>query len=320
MQPQPQQPQTRGCVLTFAGLGGMGRLGNQLFQIAAAAAFAAELGVPCVVPPWRYAAYLRGGPLADAFARFAAAGDAPPDVAVEVRERGFAHRESAGPVALELREAVRAVRRHCAAEGGAAVGGGGGGAVAVSLSGYFQSELYFAPRYAAAVRALFSPGPDARGYLDARFGAALRARPRACALHVRRGDYVANCARHALQPLSYYAAAVSLLYPDAARAAAEVGFFVFSDDPAWCREHLPPALPPGAAVLFVEGSPDDILDMWLMARCDDHVIANSSFSWWGAWLCERPGKRVVAPLSRWFGPELAHLNTADVLPAGWVGL
>jgi hypothetical protein len=91
--------------------------------------------------------------------------------------------------------------------------------------------------------------------------------------------------------------------------------FVFSDDQDWVRDNLRFAPP---TTLVAANSPDrGFRDMQLMARCRHHIIANSSFSWWGAWLNPASAKIVVAP-KRWFA---ANVNdTRDLLPDGWVSL
>ena len=299
-------------VLAFANLGSQGRLGNQLFQIAATAAYAADLGVRCVMLPWEYAPYFAPSPGGDdCFVAWLAVGAALPLLTAVAEESGFAHRESDPGMRASLQALAAAAPSDRT--------------VAVSLKGYFQSELYFAPRHERAVRALFSPHPSVMERLSAKYANVLASRPRSCALHVRRGDYIWNHARHPLQPVSYYADALRALYCGEQQQQQQqqqgpegVVILVFSDDIPWCKRHLAPALPGGVCIEHVEGNAD-IVDMFLMSRCDDHVIANSSFSWWGAWLCERPGKRVVAPLPRWFGPA-APLRTDDILPAGWMAM
>ena len=85
---------------------------------------------------------------------------------------------------------------------------------------------------------------------------------------------------------------------------------IFSDDTAWCKEQK----------LFsddrflVSESGDQYVDLCLMSMCSDFIIANSSFSWWGAWLANK-GK-VIAP-SKWFGPNNSHLDTCDLYPEHW---
>jgi hypothetical protein len=88
---------------------------------------------------------------------------------------------------------------------------------------------------------------------------------------------------------------------------------VFSDDIAWVREHLRLALP----AVFVESVPGEesvIDELQLMSRCRHQVIANSSLSWWAAWLNTSSGKRVFAP-DRWLADRTLALD--DLLPADW---
>lgn len=91
--------------------------------------------------------------------------------------------------------------------------------------------------------------------------------------------------------------------------------FIFSDDHAWVQDNLEFDQP----TTFVLANPPDrgFRDMQLMSRCRHHIIANSSFSWWGAWLDPRPDKLVVAPV-RWFSS--GTLDTRDLLPDRWVRL
>ena len=91
-------------------------------------------------------------------------------------------------------------------------------------------------------------------------------------------------------------------------------FLVFSDsqkDIDWCKENIE-----GDHLLFSEGH-DDLTDFGLQSACDHNIIANSSFSWWSAYLNDNPDKVVVAPKSRWFGAGLAHHNLKDLFPEEW---
>jgi len=138
--------------------------------------------------------------------------------------------------------------------------------------------------------------------------------PTAVSLHVRRGDYVTTARGRAVQGFigePYYERAVAWIRG----RIAEPTFYVFSDDPQWCRRHLTP----GDACVYVDANTgaDSYVDMWLMSRCRHHIIANSTFSWWGAWLDPDPEKLVVAP-ARWFRD--ASIDARDLLPAGWTRL
>ena len=176
------------------------------------------------------------------------------------------------------------------------------------LIGYFQSERYFAGQE-AKIRSelrLREPPPPEIAELAGRASAS-----QSVALHVRRGDYVTN--NRAAQ---VHGACSERYYDEASRGLRErhpdARFFVFSDDPAWCRSRL---LGLGADAVYVAGNaarPE--LDLYLMSRCRHHIISNSSFSWWGAWLAEWPGQEVTAP-EPWFDDPT--LNSADLVPARW---
>lgn len=175
----------------------------------------------------------------------------------------------------------------------------------VVLTGYWQQRDYFESIEPDLRRTLVHPRAAA---LEARV-AMLGLGPRSIAVHVRRGDY-ANASVAAMNPAlptSYHRAAVEAL--NAARLFEHV--VVFTDDIAWTREHLRLDLPwrIGSAA---EQSADD--DLWLMSRAGALVVANSSFSWWAAWLAEAHGAIVAAPRP-WFGPR--GRSFADPVPDGW---
>lgn len=89
-------------------------------------------------------------------------------------------------------------------------------------------------------------------------------------------------------------------------------FFLFSDDPAWVKENI--SVENAVVVNWNQGA-DSWQDMYLMSLCRHHIIANSSFSWWGAWLNPREDKLVIAPY-RWYNDRIAP----DILPEGWIAL
>jgi hypothetical protein len=131
----------------------------------------------------------------------------------------------------------------------------------------------------------------------------------AIAVHVRRGDYVHNlrtAAAHNICDLNYYQTAIYLLREE----VRDARFFVFSDDISWCRRNLDMC---GSDVVFVETSELAVLhiDLELMKNCRHFVVANSSYSWWAAYLGSAPGKFVVAP-STWNRLHTdAHPQCAD---------
>jgi FkbM family methyltransferase len=178
------------------------------------------------------------------------------------------------------------------------------------LEGYWQSEKYFAP-VAARLREQFrlrhGPAPADREVL---------ARIAACAsvsVHVRRGDYVDH-------PDAVFDVCDPAYFERCGRYIAErvddPCFFVFSDDPEWARRNL--RLPGPTTFVTHNGPGQEARDMHLMAACRHHVIANSSFSWWGAWLDPRPDKLVLRP-RQWLRDRPPEA-VPDVTPHDWVAI
>lgn len=178
----------------------------------------------------------------------------------------------------------------------------------LALLGFWQSEKYFCD-HADIIRRDFSLRPEHAVRLDT----ALLERMRSAAsisLHIRRGDYVTDASTshiHGVCPPDYYRRAATQL---AAQVRAPE-FFVFTDDPAWARENLKLDFPQH---LVSDGSWQDFEELILMSHCRHHIIANSSFSWWGAWLDPRPDKLVCAPKA-WF--QHSPNDTRDLVPAAW---
>jgi hypothetical protein len=123
-------------------------------------------------------------------------------------------------------------------------------------------------------------------------------------MHIRRTDYLTTGGVHPVQPISYYQDAVDLI-------GNKEKIVVFSDDIEWCKATLP-----FDNMVFAEGN-DELIDLYLMSMCHDHIIANSSFSWWGAWLNSHKRKKVVAP-AKWFGS--GGMSYKDIVPETWTKL
>ena len=162
--------------------------------------------------------------------------------------------------------------------------------------GYFQSEKYFKHNRDYILECFNFSTESEHRYEEL-------LKTKTVSLHVRRGDYVNLQNHHPLLSRDYYD-----------RALMEIGevdtIFVFSDDIDWCKENL--SLPNAE---YVENQ-KYIEDLKLMSLCDYNIIANSSFSWWGAWLNTSENKKVVAPKS-WFGPD-KQLDDKDIIPDSWI--
>ena len=115
-----------------------------------------------------------------------------------------------------------------------------------------------------------------------------------CSLHVRRGDYLKDPDFCGICDLDYYKKAVETVL---SKTKKQVTFLVFSNDINWCKENLADDFA-GNEVIYVDWNTgkDSYKDMYLMSQCQANIIANSSFSWWGAYLNESPNKLVVSPL------------------------
>lgn len=183
----------------------------------------------------------------------------------------------------------------------------------VYLDGYWQSERYFLD-FEWQIREDFSfklgPDVDNQAYLDHINSV------HAVSVHIRRGDYVNNPivnATHGVCDLTYYQRAIEFLCSRI--SSEELHFFVFSDDPVWVRENVNF----GGRTTFIShnDAAKNYEDMRLMSSCKHHIIANSSFSWWGAWLNADPNKLVIAP-KKWF--KSSTLNSTDIVPDSWIRL
>jgi len=176
------------------------------------------------------------------------------------------------------------------------------------LQGYWQSQRYFS-KHMAAIRSDFTFAQSSTGR-NSELARAIR-ESIAVSVHVRRGDYVSNpkiLSVYGVCTPEYYIKAMERLR----KAVPEARFFVFSDDPQWVAEVLAPRYP-GLVLVDHNRAGDSYNDMRLMSLCRHHIIANSTFSWWGAWLNPDPGKIVVAPCN-WFANGT---DTRDLLPQSW---
>lgn len=182
------------------------------------------------------------------------------------------------------------------------------------MDGYWQSEKYFIIQEQAIRNAFTFPSLEAD---DLNIAGLHEVKDNnSISVHVRRGDYLNKqvLAFHGICSRNYYEKAIDLMNKKHPGAI----FFFFSDDPEWVKQELV-QLTTNYRVIEGNSGRDSWKDMLLMSNCKHHIIANSSFSWWGAWLNNDLKKTVVAP-RQWFS-EFNQMNTtADLLPAGWVQL
>lgn len=173
------------------------------------------------------------------------------------------------------------------------------------IEGFFQTEKYFSQD----IKSEFVFKNELTGQ-NKEFAEQIQS-SNSISLHVRRGDYVkkkryqnmfATCS------IDYYKKAVELI----TNGQSDFKLFIFSDDKEWVKENL--KLPYDTCYVDFNKGKDSYKDMQLMSLCKHNVIANSSFSWWGAYLNNNPYKIVVAP-KKWFNNE--DINQKDIIPEEW---
>ncbi|HNW26212.1 MAG TPA: alpha-1,2-fucosyltransferase [Candidatus Gastranaerophilaceae bacterium] len=179
------------------------------------------------------------------------------------------------------------------------------------IHGFFQSEKYF-KKIEKQIRKdfTFKSEPD---FQNQDFLEKINA-SNSISLHIRRGDYVQKKKYQKLYAscsLEYYKRGVEYI----AQKFENPTLFIFSDDIDWAKENL--KLPYKNYFVAHNLEAKSFEDMRLMSACKHNIIANSSFSWWGAWLNQNPEKIVIAP-QKWFNDE--SINQSDIIPENWIKL
>lgn len=185
------------------------------------------------------------------------------------------------------------------------------------LTGYFQSEKYFKD-IAPVVRDAFQFSQKMWDGISADLVKKIKLYQEqidntlSVSIHIRRGDYLNNVEAYGnICTDAYYRKAIGFMkerFPEAA-------FFLFSNEPEWAKRWITDQYGGEGEFTIIEGTDEDTgyLDLYLMSRCKHHILANSSFSWWGAWLNPSFGKLVIAP-DRWFGnQDCVDIYTEEML-------
>jgi hypothetical protein len=177
----------------------------------------------------------------------------------------------------------------------------------IILNGYFQSEKYFGI-YRKELLELF----EIKTELKQQTKDLLKqiSNQNAVALHIRRGDYLQNTI-HNTDKTDYYKKAIHYI----SEKVKNPIFYIFSDDMGWVKDHF--KINFETHYVDFNDANTNFEDLKLMSSCQHNIIANSSFSWWSAWLNVNPDKIVIAP-KKWFAT--GHYNSKDVLPQEWVKL
>lgn len=178
----------------------------------------------------------------------------------------------------------------------------------IYIDGYWQSYQYF-ESIKSQLKVELTPTAPLSG-LNLSVAESI-VQVNAVSLHIRRGDYVSNNATnkvHGFLGLKYYEDAISII----SSRVSNANYFVFSDDIAWAKENL--ELTNNVSFIDHNSGKNSYEDMRLMGLCQHHIIANSSFSWWGAWLGQNPNKIVLYP-DRWFATNDRDIST--LCPPEW---
>jgi hypothetical protein len=182
----------------------------------------------------------------------------------------------------------------------------------VYLEGYWQTEKYFKTFRSNLLNDFTLRNPISE---KARvFQKIIENAQNSVAVHVRRGDYVQNevtKAYHGVCDLEYYKSAMENMKIEILNPT----FFIFSDD----KDYVKNTFFEFQNCIFIEGIELDVEELFLMSICKNNIIANSSFSWWGAWLNKNENKCVIAP-KRWFQIKEMQLQSEDLIPDSWIKL
>jgi len=265
-------------MLAFNHLGKLGRLGNQMFQYASLRGIAATRGYEFGIPPVDYKNEWEDHQLLEVF-------ELPHLNRNNIKLLDMGH----APVAQENSFSYQPILHEMCPND-------------VSLWGFFQSPKYF-DHIASSIREDFTFREHILKPCKENFNF-----ENAISLHVRRTDYLTNSANHYNLGLDYYKDAL-VWYDDPENEKRPV--IVFSDDPEWCKQQEVFS----SDRFVVSESGDNAIDLCLMSMCTSHIIANSSFSWWGAWLAD--SKDVYYP-AQWFGPAIGReKNQMDIVCEHW---
>lgn len=175
----------------------------------------------------------------------------------------------------------------------------------IVLHGYFQNEKYFA-HHADKIRELFAPSPEILNYIYKKYGFILE-NHQTVAIHIR--TFIPDFHNPNLQKIGtatwqYYLNALAY-FPD------DYTFLIFSDCPSWAKQNFPKT---DKKLIFIEGE-SHYVDMYFMSLCQHQVVsAESTFSWWGAWLNTNPNKIVISP------KQGRYCSSEESIPCNWIPL
>tara|TARA_B100000945_G_scaffold299860_1_gene280910 strand:- start:1027 stop:1824 length:798 start_codon:yes stop_codon:yes gene_type:complete len=262
-------------MISFNSLGNLGRLANQMFQYASLKGIAIHRGFDFVIPPQSKFGEVDPMVRNDPLSLYSAF-----DIGQKVNQGLYPH----SMLYERMHTFDEELFNQCPDN--------------VDLFGYFQTEKYF-KHIEDDIKKDFSFSKELNDTCEDvinNLGG-----EDTISLHIRRTDYVHN-PNHPVQPIEYYQSALDKLPKD-------IPVIVFSDDPEWCENN--DAFEDDRFAIS-NNAPD--LDLCLMTHCKYHIIANSSFSWWGAWLAD--SEKIIAP-KNWFGATCTNKSVDDMSFGDW---
>ena len=171
------------------------------------------------------------------------------------------------------------------------------------IRGYFQSEKYF-EEFKEEITKLFYLSEEHKSIIENYINHNKLTDKPITSVHIRRGDYLLFSNVHLVCTLEYYKKAIKTI--------GDSYFIFISDDVNWVKENFK------SDNYFIPEFNDELLDLTLMTMCDNNIISNSTFSWWGSYLNQYSDKKIISP-NRWFSNG-GSIDTQDVLPDKWIKL
>jgi hypothetical protein len=282
-------------MISFGNIGYMGRLGNQMFQFASTLSIGKRKGYEVRFPIENCNGFRRIGPidlntgsLSDVKCDLLDCFDIPEEYFIPSSRLQLYSMYSES--IFEYDNRIESIPDGC------------------NLSGYFQSEKYFTGSE-EEIKKIFTFRKEIIEEGD-RILNRIIGNKELLSVHVRRGDYTLYPDHHPMCGSDYYSLAIEEIKK---KSGEDIVILVFSDDKKWCLDNIGNSI---GEFFTIPETQNPYIELYMMTKCNYHIIANSSFSWWGSWLSD--SKLTVCP-SLWLGPAIKG-NTKDVCPESWINI
>ena len=282
-------------MISFSNIGYMGRLGNQMFQFASTLAIGKRKGYEVKFPIENCSGFRRIGPidlstgdLSDVKCDLLDCFDIPNEYFISSTRLQIYSLFNEGK--FEYDDRIESIPDGC------------------NLSGYFQTEKYFLD-IKEEIKNIFSFKKEIVEEGD-RILREISGGKELVSVHVRRGDYTLYPDHHPTCNPEYYSLGIQEIRKVSEK---DLKVIIFSDDKQWCLDNMKNYIGEDFSITNTE---DPYVELYMMTKCNYHIIANSSFSWWGSWLSN--SKLTFAP-SKWFGPAI-NKNTEDIYSKEWINI